>query len=263
MLDYNYGTTGGLNDVIGRLDNLSESGQELEGYQYLGLSTVVELDHPQTGVNLTYIQQPGEGNLLTDGGDQYTGLDRFGRVIDQNWYDTATGTSTDHYQYTYDADGNVTAKANLLDSALNETYTYDSLNRLTDTTRGGVDYQSWTLDALGNDTSVTTQGVQQTNTFNSQNQMTVSGGSTLGFDHNGNTTVDDQGHTLVYDAWNRLVAVKDSRGSTLAAYSYDGLGRRVAESCPGSSYLFAVPKLSGVPLSGCQPWELVRAESSV
>ncbi len=31
-----------------------------------------------------------------------------------------------------------------------KTYTYDDLNRLTDTTRGGVDYQSWDLDAVGN-----------------------------------------------------------------------------------------------------------------
>ena len=235
VLDYNYGTTGGLNDVIGRLDNLSEGGQTLEAYQYLGLSTVVELDHPETGVNLTYIQQPGEGNLLTDGGDQYTGLDRFGRVIDQNWYDTATSTSTDRYQYTYDADGNVTAKINLLDSSLSETYTYDSLNRLTDTTRGGVDYQSWTLDAVGNATSITTQGTTQDRTVNSQNELTSVGSSTLGFDNNGNTTVDDQGHALVYDAWNRLVAVKDSGGNTLAAYTYDALGRRVTETYSASS----------------------------
>ena len=117
ILDYNYGPSGGLNDVIGRLDNLSESnsggGQTLEAYQYLGLSTVVELDHPQTGVNLTYLQQPGDGQATTDGGDQYTGLDRFGRVIDQNWYNAATGTSTDRYQYTYDAEGRKGVKSHL------------------------------------------------------------------------------------------------------------------------------------------------------
>jgi hypothetical protein len=35
------------------------------------------------------------------------GLDRFGRVIDQDWVNTATGASTDRFQYAYDRAGNV------------------------------------------------------------------------------------------------------------------------------------------------------------
>src|SRR5260370_33510731 len=38
------------------------------------------------------------------------------------------------------------------------------------------------------------------------------------------------GREMGYDAWNRLVTVKDSTGTTLAAYSYDALGRRVTET---------------------------------
>jgi len=34
-------------------------------------------------MKLTYIKQTGEP--VGDGGDQYTGLDRFGRVVDQRW----------------------------------------------------------------------------------------------------------------------------------------------------------------------------------
>ena len=40
---------------------------------------------------------------------------------------------------------------------------------------------------------------------------------------------------MVYDAWNRLVTVKDSMGSTLASYSYDGEGRRVRETRSGTT----------------------------
>ena len=43
-------------------------------------------EYPEANVNLTYIQQSGQANTLTDGGDIYTGLDRFGRVIDLTWW---------------------------------------------------------------------------------------------------------------------------------------------------------------------------------
>jgi RHS repeat-associated protein len=62
--------------------------------------------------------------------------------------------------------------------------------------------------------------------------VTAVGSSNLAFDHNGDTTTDDQGHTLIYDAWNRLVAVKNG-GTTLDAYGYDALGQRVTEN-PGT-----------------------------
>ena len=104
VLNYNYGTAGGLNDTISRLDSLSDSSGTLEQYTYLGLDTVVKRAHPQPGVDLTYIKQSGESN--GDAGDQYTGLDRFGRVVDQRWINTGTNTATDRFQYGYDRDSN-------------------------------------------------------------------------------------------------------------------------------------------------------------
>jgi YD repeat-containing protein len=88
-VDYVYNT--GLDTTISRLsaiadDNSGIPGTILEGYSYLGLNTIVQWAHPEAGVNLTYIQQTGDTHYLTDGGDQYVGLDRFGRVIDQNWW---------------------------------------------------------------------------------------------------------------------------------------------------------------------------------
>jgi len=32
---------------------------------------------------------------------------------------------------------------------------------------------------------------------------------------------------VVYDAWNRMVAVKTDAGATIATYEYDGLNRRI------------------------------------
>ena len=79
VLTYNYNT--GLDNNISRLSSISDSTGTLVSYSYLGLSTVVIENYPQPGVELTYVKLSGESN--GDAGDQYTGLDRFGRVVDQ------------------------------------------------------------------------------------------------------------------------------------------------------------------------------------
>ncbi len=89
--------------------------------------------------------------------------------------------------------------------------------------------QSWNLDAPGNWTGLSeNDGPTESRTHNLQNEITGIGSTTLTYDANGNLTTDEQGRTLVWDAWNRLVQVK--QGSTvLISYKYDGLKRRVVE----------------------------------
>src|SRR5207302_5698974 len=105
VIDYNYAS--GLDASISRLSSISDSTGTLEAYSYLGLSTVVVRAQPQANLELTYVHQSGDSSANTDGGDPYTGLDRFGRVIDQYWLNTSTGTATDRFQYGYDRDSNV------------------------------------------------------------------------------------------------------------------------------------------------------------
>src|SRR5262249_38701669 len=95
VVNFNYTT--GLDSNVSRLSSISDSSATLESYAYLGLDTVVKRSHPQPGVDLTYVKQTGESN--GDAGDQYTGLDRFGRVVDQRWIVTSTGTATDRFKY--------------------------------------------------------------------------------------------------------------------------------------------------------------------
>jgi RHS repeat-associated protein len=45
-------------------------------------------------------------------------------------------------------------------------------------------------------------------------------------------TTDQNGNTLVYDAWNRLVTVKNASGQTIANYTYDAVGYRISETYP-------------------------------
>ncbi|MFL5246024.1 MAG: RHS repeat-associated core domain-containing protein [Gemmataceae bacterium] len=248
VLTYNYST--GLNDSISRLSSLSDTTGTLESYDYLGQSTVVRRAHSQPGVDLTYIKQGAEGN--GDAGDQYTGLDRFGRVVDQRWIKTSTGTATDRFKYGYDRDSNALYRDSLVNTAFGELYHangagngYDNLNQLSgflrgvlsDTNSDGVPdtvasashTQTFTPDALGNFSTVTTDGTAVNRTHNQLNEVTGVGATTLVFDKNGNMTTDEQGRTLVYDAWNRLVAVKNG-GTTLASYKFDGTGRRIVET---------------------------------
>ncbi len=241
-IDYSYGSgmtnsNAALDQAIGRLDgivdgaNSGDAGQVLEQYSYLGLSTIVARNHPQTGINLTLV---GSSSSIGSGGDQYVGLDQFGRVINQNWISAQSGQSVDGYTYSYDSNSNVTAKNNTLDSAYNETYTFDSLNRLTDVSRGGAAYQSWNLDSQGNWSGFTSIGTAQTRTANAQNQITsITGTSaTPTYDASGNMITDQNGDTLVYDAWNRLVAVKNASGQVIAQYTYDAQGWRISETYP-------------------------------
>ena len=245
-IDYNYSGTNlnsALDNAIGRLDSISDGansgdpGQVLEQYSYLGLSTVIARNHPQTGINLTLI---GTSGSIGSGGDQYAGLDQFGRIVNQNWVNSA-GTTVDGYTYSFDSNSNVTAENNVLNSAYSQTFTYDPLNRLAGNTLGGVANQSWTLDSQGNWSSYTSNGTTQTQTANAQNQITsISGTSaTPTYDASGNTvsmglTTQPAGSvsTLVYDAWNRLVAVKNSSGQIVAQYTYNAMGYRITETYP-------------------------------
>jgi hypothetical protein len=94
-----------------------------------------------------------------------------------------------------------------------------TLNASHDTISSPSHSITWSLDPVGNFSSTTTDGGNAiNNTFNKQNEETAAGSSTLAFDSNGNLTTDDQGHTLVYDAWNRLVTVKNG-ANTLTSYT--------------------------------------------
>lgn len=87
--------------------------------------------------------------------------------------------------------------------------------------------QSWKLDTLGNWSSQSIDGTATSRTHNGTNELTQVGTSNLTFDNNGNTTTDQAGNTYTYDAWNRLVTVKNSGGTTLGSYAYDAQNRRV------------------------------------
>jgi RHS repeat-associated protein len=253
-----YEYSSGLDNDVGRLTYLADDssgsvGPHLEEYSYFGLGGTAKRAHPQPAVDLTYVKQSGES--VADAGDQYTGLDRFGRVVDQRWLVTSSGSHTDRFQYGHDRNSNRLYKDNKVAGDQSELYHangsngYDGLNRLTDFRRGTLSAsgsvldtvstagksRSWSLDALGNMAGVTTDGASESRTHNSGNQVTANGGTSLTYDNNGSLT-NDGTQSYVYDAWNMLVAVKNAAGSsTIVTYAYDAASRRISESPTGGT----------------------------
>ena len=225
---YNYGVPGSLTNAASQVTSLSDATGPIQSYSYLGLDTPVTFADGN-GTELTYLSTSGSTG---DAGDKVTGLDRFGRVADQNWVN-GSGASVDEFKYAYDPDSNVLSRNDTVTPGQSEAYTYDGLNRLTTFARGTLNgagtavtgtptgTESWSLDALGNWTANTLNGTTATRTNSAQNQVgtvttPAAGGAnataTLGYDKDGNTLTDATGQQYVYDAWNRLVAVKNGRG---------------------------------------------------
>ena len=256
--DYNYGPNAAIDDLMSRLSAIYDDADGTETvratYKYLGRSQIVEEDYVDAETKLTYLD--GSGNV--------TGLDRFGRVVDQVWEDySGTPTPIDEYAYGYDRSGNRLWKQNLEQNAdgLDERYEYDALNRLTNTKRGTLDffdpddptitsqtkYQDWTLDGLGNFSTFDDNNDSQDRTVDAANQIqSISGGSvTPVYDNAGNMISGpspDSPTTRVhykYDAWNRLVGVyTDDSGEpddVIATYEYDGANRRIEKIVAGES----------------------------
>jgi RHS repeat-associated protein len=257
IITSSYGTSGGMNDRLNRIDTIQDTTSDttnLASYAYLGSGTVVRITYPQPSVWL---------DLWGGTSGTFNGLDQFNRVTDQRWQNniTATPTDIDRYQYGYDQNSNRTYKANVVGTpvvtgGLDEYYSYDNLNRLTEMQRGTLSSgntgingtpareMDYTLDPTGNwsayvtKTSGTTD-LSQTRTSNKVNEITAISSTPAwstppAYDAAGNMTSFPQpaspssNFTATYDAWNRMTSIS-SGGSTVATYQYDGRGRRIVK----------------------------------
>ena len=140
------------------------------------------------------------------------------------------------FSYDYDNGGNKLYEENWHNPDCSETYSYDANNRLVEFRVGELvnevipipsDQIAWDLDALGNWTSVSTNGYAQTRAHNELNELTGINDSVFVYDDNGNL-VDDGGSSYIYDDENRLTEVmRNENGQVAGEYYYDALGRRV------------------------------------
>ncbi|HYE21097.1 MAG TPA: RHS repeat-associated core domain-containing protein [Tepidisphaeraceae bacterium] len=250
ILNYGYGTSTGTNSRLSRVGDLVFGiSYASAAYTYLGMNAVVRVDYAGPGVRL---------DLWGGTSGVFAGLDRFGRVVDQRWQNNvgSTPADVDRYQYGYDRNSSRQWRRNTTASGLDEYYTYDGLDRLVAMRRGTLTgtppsgiagtpaaEQDWGLDPTGNWDAFEvkaggTTTLDQARTANAANEITAVTASTgtnwadPAYDPAGNMTTVPQpaalasGYTGVYDAWNRLVELKDG-SDTVAKYQYDGRNRRV------------------------------------
>ncbi|MEM8667442.1 MAG: RHS repeat-associated core domain-containing protein [Planctomycetota bacterium] len=257
---YDSSTQGSIRDRRSQVAEIREtnaSGQQLVAYEYTGGGRVAVS---------TYTQPDIHQHADRDGDGDYEIWDRFGRVTQSYWRPT-TGSGAnylDRVDYGNDRAGNRTYRNIRVDQITGATtdqrdqaYSYDGLDRLTDTDEGTANdttgaittktfEQQWKLDQLGNweefdqdDDGNGAWDLEQDRTHNDANEVTAiglqSGGAGANwadpaFDAAGNMTTIPKPDALTvslsgeFDAWNRMVSLDNG---TAASYEYDGLNRRI------------------------------------
>jgi RHS repeat-associated protein len=141
-----------------------------------------------------------------------------------------------HIIHGYDYSGNRTKRYDAVHAANSELYTYDQLGQIKSLDRGElnaaqtsvanvVHSESWNFDKTGNWVQYTKNSTVENRTHNAANEL------------QGIATHDANGNMVLmpslkgkYDAWNRLVEVKDSNDNLIASYEYNGLNQRIKKT---------------------------------
>ena len=141
-----------------------------------------------------------------------------------------TGAAQD-LGYLFDPNGNITDITNNLDALKNKNYTYDTLNRLTDST-GPWGTLGWTYDNVGNRLTQVLNTATDTYTYtpNSNKIADITGGiaKTYGHDAAGNRSTENT-RTYTYNQNNRMIQASDG-ATNLGQYTYNALGQRATKT---------------------------------
>jgi RHS repeat-associated protein len=177
----------------------------------------------------TTYNQPNVSLTYTNGG-----LDRYGRIINHSWI--KNNNPLVHIIHSYDYAGNRIKRYDPVHAANSELYTYDNLGQIKTLNRGILNNdhtsvttinhsESWNFDKTGNWSQYTKNGNTENRTHNAANEL--QGIAT--HDANGNMTLMP-GLKGKYDAWNRLIEVRDSNNNLIAQYEYNGLNQRTKKT---------------------------------
>lgn len=176
----------------------------------------------------------GDGTSLSNQYDRNYDIDRV---------DASNAQGLD-LEFHVDDVGNIDSAGTTVGGAPEETYVYDSLNRLTNVlATGGANVATYAYDATGNRTSKRVgSGAAQPYVYplSSHRTSTMSGAS-RSYDAAGNTLTRGDGATLQYDDRSRLAGVV---GSSSWTYAHNGRGERVEKRIadttagPATQYAF-------------------------
>jgi len=175
----------GTPDALSRPSALKHGTTVLATYQFLGLGTNVEVKYQAAGNLMLTYENGGTG----DAGDKYTGLDRFGRLVETIW--KIGSDKKVHSTYGRNRFGGVVWRKDEKAHAVSKTnqdnfYWYDGLYQVQQHQRGDLNaYQTgitsppvqdevWACDAMGNWLAYDTQvpSLSQTRDYNKANEIT-------------------------------------------------------------------------------------------
>lgn len=152
------------------------------------------------------------------------------RQLTSNFSDGSGSTLDLSEDFTYDADGNITAVNDLASGGLrSKSFGYDALNRLNSASAPNLyGTESYTYDPINNLRTRLTQGQTLTYNYDATNRLasiTVGATTNATFTYNPQgDTIGENTTTLAFDAKHQLTSVPG-----LESYSYDAAGRRVVK----------------------------------
>ncbi len=136
---------------------------------------------------------------------------------------------TQNLSYSFDKNNNIKRITNSVVSANTQTYGYDELNRLTDSSSSATGNIEYHYDSVGNRLNRYKNGtLQETlNYASNSNQLTSVNGSSITYNDNGHTKTKG-GAIFNYNSENRLSS--HFKSPTVTRFSYNALGQRVYKS---------------------------------
>jgi RHS repeat-associated protein len=261
QLDSQYGSANSIDDHLNRISALkvNDETDPLVNYTYAGLAWQVVVGLPQPEIELNYKRQSGEP--VSDAGDIYFGYDRFGRSIDLRWVTQASSLPLVHLQYGFDANSRRTWRNDLVapsSAQQDRHYRYDTLSQVVAEDQGDLNVNHtaiagipasgsrWDYDETGNwkvyqQLANGTTTLDQPRTHDKGNRLLEvgAGAGAVQVDRSGRMLelppVEgswDETFEIVWDAWSRIVEVKQGE-STVGKYAYDGLTRRITRETGG------------------------------
>ncbi len=172
----------------------------------------------------------GNGNVTTH---TYNTMQRLTKIKTVN----ATSQTIQDLNYTYDAIGNILSITDNVNTA-DQTFQYDSLNRLTQAIGQLYETKNYAYDSIGNITSKDGLTYTYDGIAGGPHAVTnLSDGTTFTYDDNGNMATMQKSPDLTeyfYDSENHLTQVKKN-SQIVENYQYDGDGGRTKKVPYGST----------------------------
>jgi RHS repeat-associated protein len=206
-------------DYFDNISSINEGTIPLVSYLNDGSGNPMQTIYNQPDISLTYFNG---------------GMDRYAQIINHSWVKNTNPLV--HIIHSYDYSGNRIKRYDPVHAANSELYTYDNLGQIKTLNRGVLNSdhtsvttinhsESWNFDKTGNWAQYTKNGNTENRTHNAANEL--QGIAT--HDANGNMVLIS-GLKGKYDAWNRLVEVRDSNDNLIAQYEYNGLNQRIKKT---------------------------------